>query len=77
MKSANVIRSLKPLLYFSESLKEARGNITDETVARHSQMVGSMGKVLDRVFTHSLDMDAKDFIKKKKIGHFEGFEDIH
>ncbi|XP_062602465.1 uncharacterized protein LOC134264190 [Saccostrea cucullata] len=48
---------------FKDSLKDAGGNLTVETVARHSQMVGSFGKTLDKIFMEAADLNFRDFTK--------------
>lgn len=44
--------------YFVESLKIARGNLSEETIYRHSQLAGRMGKVIDKAY---LQESARDF----------------
>ncbi|XP_055958831.1 uncharacterized protein LOC130014046 [Patella vulgata] len=39
---------------FKESLKDAVGNLTPETVARHSQLVGHMRKELNRIYMEQM-----------------------
>eukprot|EP00105_Crassostrea_gigas_P043801 XP_019927949.1 PREDICTED: uncharacterized protein LOC105340967 [Crassostrea gigas] len=51
---------------FKDSLRDAGGNITDETVARHSQMVGSFGKTLDKIFLGAADIQQREFIVHEK-----------
>lgn len=43
-----------------------RGNITDQTVVRHSQMVGSFGKTLDKIFLEAADVPQREFIVHEK-----------
>lgn len=55
IKFKKVLAALLICIIFSilDSLGDAGGNITDETVARHSQMVGSFGQTLDKFFSKS------------------------
>jgi hypothetical protein len=43
------------LISSSDSLRNAGGNLTQETVARHSQMVGSFGKTMGKIFLDAVD----------------------
>uniref|UniRef100_A0A8W8IKI6 Zinc finger PHD-type domain-containing protein n=1 Tax=Magallana gigas TaxID=29159 RepID=A0A8W8IKI6_MAGGI len=49
---------------FKESLKDAGGNLTEETVHRHSQMAGSLGRVIDKVYAESVEAPLSEFIRK-------------
>ncbi|XP_056022213.1 uncharacterized protein LOC130055054 [Ostrea edulis] len=44
---------------FKESLKDAGGNLTVETVSRHSQLVGHLGRKLDKFFVNVSDVEEK------------------
>lgn len=62
-----VLAALLICIIFSiDSLRDAGGNITDETVARHSQMVGSFGKTLDKIFLEAADVPQREFIVHEK-----------
>jgi hypothetical protein len=55
---------------YSESLKDAGGNLTEETVSRHSQLVGHLGKKLDKFFsTNVSNVDEK----QKIVSHSRDF----
>lgn len=45
---------------------DAGGNITDETVARHSRMVVSFGKTLDKILLKAADVPQREFIIYEK-----------
>ena len=46
------------LLVFCRVLKIAGGNLSEETIYRHSQLAGRMGKVIDKAY---LQESARDF----------------
>nr|XP_022309155.1 uncharacterized protein LOC111114903 [Crassostrea virginica] len=49
---------------FKESLKDAGGNLSEETIYRHSQLAGRMGKMIDKAY---LPESARDFIKHTAV----------
>ena len=51
-------------LYCVESLKDAGGNHSEETLYRHSQLPGRMRKVIDKAY---LPESARDFIKHTSV----------
>ena len=52
------------LVFFVESLKDAGGNLSEETIYRHSQLAGRMGKMIDKAY---LPESARDFIKHTAV----------
>ena len=52
---------------YTESLTDAGGNITKETVARHSQLVGGLGKKIDHFYGGITGSDNQPKVKTAKI----------
>jgi hypothetical protein len=63
------------MLCFPESIKSAGGQITDCTVARHSEMVG-LGRSLCRVFDENIAQRRTDSRKHGRVDRARDFLDL-
>ncbi|KAK3105421.1 hypothetical protein FSP39_024916 [Pinctada imbricata] len=52
---------------FKQSLSDAGGNITEETVARHSQLVGYLGRTIDKIYGNITGLVASSDVKTSKV----------
>ncbi|XP_061162619.1 uncharacterized protein LOC133171838 [Saccostrea echinata] len=59
---------------FKESLKDAGGNLTEETIHRHSQLAGGLGRVIDKAYAESVEAHLSDFIRKDHTSYTKDLE---
>lgn len=74
--SVNHSNFQKIFLYFSESVKDAAGHLTPDTVARHSQMIG-IGKEVAKVYDISVSgMSGRTIHKGGGVDRSKDFSDF-
>jgi hypothetical protein len=70
LKTTTVYISDYYLVHYSqlktELLKDAGGNLTEETIYRHSQLAGSLGRLIDRAYAESVETRLPESIRKSK-----------